>query len=127
MRLLRLFIVLLALIEAGWMTFDGTRALVVGDYVTPRTGERAGQLGPWQFVARSVGIEPRSTTMKTIFVVYGLAWLCIVVAFLLGATWAWLAMMIAAVGALWYLPIGTLFSILQIVALWWLRRAGATP
>ena len=60
--------------------------------------------------------------MKTIFVVYGVAWLCVVVAFLLGATWAWLAMMIAAVGALWYLPIGTLFSILQIVALLSIRR-----
>ena len=123
MRLVRLLVVLLALIEAGWMTFDGTRALVVGDYVTPRTGVRAGQLGPWQHVARSVGIDPRSTTMKTIFAVYGLAWLCVVVAFLLGAQWAWLAMVIAAIGALWYLPIGTLFSILQIIALLWLRRS----
>jgi hypothetical protein len=122
MRLIRLLVVLLALVEGGWMTFDGTRALTVGDYITPRTGPRAGQLGPWQHVVRAVGIDPRSTVMKTVFVAYGLAWLCILVAFVRGAEWAWIAMMIAAAGALWYLPVGTLFSILQIAGLPWLRR-----
>jgi hypothetical protein len=28
-------IVALMVLEAGWMLFDGTRALIVGDYVTP--------------------------------------------------------------------------------------------
>ena len=37
--------------------------------------------------------------MKTIFVAYGLACSCVIVAFLLGANWAWLAMVIAAASA----------------------------
>src|SRR5262249_34976465 len=114
----------LALLEAGWMTFDGSRALIVGDYVTPRTGSHAGELGPWQHIVRGVGIEPRSTLMKAVFVVYGIAWISIVVAFLRGAPWAATAMLCAAIGALWYLPIGTVCSILQIALLVWLRRAG---
>ena len=28
----------LVLLNGGWMAFDGGRALVVGDYVTPKTG-----------------------------------------------------------------------------------------
>jgi hypothetical protein len=32
----RVTIIILALIEGLWMGFDGTRALTVGDYVTPR-------------------------------------------------------------------------------------------
>jgi hypothetical protein len=36
----------LAALNGGWMTFDGARALIVGDYVTPSSGEYAGQLGP---------------------------------------------------------------------------------
>ena len=36
----------LAGVEAGWMVFDGTRALVVGDYVTPSSEEHAGEPGP---------------------------------------------------------------------------------
>ncbi|MGH9904860.1 MAG: hypothetical protein ACRD8U_04645 [Pyrinomonadaceae bacterium] len=47
MRWLRSIIIVLAVLQAGWMTFDGARALIVGDYVTATSGEYAGQLGPW--------------------------------------------------------------------------------
>ena len=72
---LRWLVIALALAEAGWMAFDGIRALVVGDYVTPRSGSYAGQLGPWARLVSAVGIGPRSTLMKAVFAVYGLAWL----------------------------------------------------
>jgi len=39
----------LAAVEAGWMLFDGSRALIVGDYVTAKSGPYAGQLGPWTY------------------------------------------------------------------------------
>lgn len=107
----------LALVVAGWFVFDGGRALVVGDYVTPSYGEYAGRLGPWAGVVAAVGIEPRSTAMKLIFVVYGLAWLGVVGGFLAGRSWAWTGMLVAAVGCLWYLPFGTLLGAAQIVLL----------
>jgi hypothetical protein len=43
----------LAALNGGWMTFDGARAFFVGDYVTPSSGEYAGQLGPWADVVSS--------------------------------------------------------------------------
>jgi hypothetical protein len=43
--------------------YDGSRALIVGDYVTPKSGAYAGQLGPWAKLVAAVGIEPRSTVM----------------------------------------------------------------
>jgi len=46
------------------MAFDGTRALIVGDYIRPQTGEYAGQLGPWAKLVRKIGIAPESTFMK---------------------------------------------------------------
>jgi hypothetical protein len=39
-------IVALALLEGSWLAFDGAHALITGDYVTPKTGRYAGQLGP---------------------------------------------------------------------------------
>jgi hypothetical protein len=63
----------LVILNGGWMAFDGARALVVGDYVTPKTGQYAGQLGPWAKLIQAIGIEPRSTLMKSIFFIYGLA------------------------------------------------------
>jgi hypothetical protein len=55
--------------------------------------------------------------MKVIFVVYGLSWLVIAAAFMLGAKWAWLAMFVTSVATLWYLPVGTLFGLIQVVLL----------
>lgn len=54
-------VVVLAAVNAGWMLFDGSRALVVGDYVTPSTGEYARQLGPWATLVEAVGLDPCST------------------------------------------------------------------
>ncbi len=121
-NLFRSLVIVLALLQAGWMTFDGTRAFLVGDYVTPSSGEYAGQLGPWAKVVASVGIEPRSSLMKSIFVIYGVAWLIIISNFALNQAWGWLAMLIVAIGTLWYLPFGTISSIIQIVLLVAIRK-----
>jgi len=117
MHWLRWVVVVLALVEGGWLAFDGGRALVVGDYVTPRSGRHAGQLGPWSGVVRAVGIEPRSTLMKAIHLVLGLVWLAVIACFAMGQGWAWSGMLVCAVLGLWYLPFGTLLSLVQIVLL----------
>jgi hypothetical protein len=38
----RLAVLALGLVEGAWMTFDGTRALTVGDDVTPSSGHMPG-------------------------------------------------------------------------------------
>ena len=122
MSWLRIIIILLALLEAGWMAFDGTRALIVGDYITPSSGEYAGQLGPWSRLVSAVGIPPRSTLMKSIFAVYGFTWLALTAVFAFSNTsWTWYAMFLAALLSLWYLPIGTALGLLQLILLIILR------
>lgn len=32
-------VLVMALVEGGWLAFDGGRALVVGDYVTAQSGQ----------------------------------------------------------------------------------------
>lgn len=125
MQWLRSIIIILAVLQAGWMSFDGARAFLVGDYVTTTTGEYAGQLGPWSKLVQAVGIEPRSPLMKGVFVFYGVAWLILTSFFAQNVPWAWRAMLVAAVGSLWYLPVGTASSLSQIVLLVILKRLGA--
>jgi hypothetical protein len=125
-RWIRSIVIILALLQAGWMTFDGARAFVVGDYVTATSGAYAGQLGPWSKVVLAVGIEPRSTRMKAIFVTYGVAWLIIISFFGQKLPWAWWAMLVAAAGSLWYLPVGTIFSMMQIALLVLERRSSSS-
>jgi hypothetical protein len=118
-------VILLALVEGGWLAFDGVHALATGDYVTPKSGQYAGQLGPWSKLVSAVGIEPRSTLMKSIHVVLGAAWIVMMVGLAFGAGWAWWGMLLCAVAALWYLPFGTILSVLQIVILVVGLRAGS--
>ena len=117
MKALLTFAVFLALINGGWMLFDGSRALVVGDYVTPGSGPHAGRLGPWAALLEKAGIDPRSSGTKIAFVVLGVATLIAVAGHFLGAAWARPALLIVAVLGLWYLPFGTLSNALLLVAL----------
>jgi hypothetical protein len=118
----RWVIVGLVIFTAGWMLFDGTRALIAGDYVTPQTGEYAGQLGPWAALVGTVGIEPRSTLMKSIFVVYGAIGMVIALLFARGVTWARTALITACALGLWYVPFGTLANVVSLILLSTERR-----
>lgn len=92
----------------SWMTFDGARAFIVGDYLTPSSGEYAGRLGPWSQLVERIGIPARSTAMMTAFIVIGLVHLAAATLLVLntGGAPGWFALVASLVG-LWYLPFGT--------------------
>lgn len=109
------------------MLFDGSHALVTGDYVRPSSGEHAGQLGPWTAILELVGLDPLSLGCRLFLVAYGGAWLAGLVGFVRGERWGWRAMAAGAAGSLWYLVAGTLQSLLVLALLFTppLRRAFA--
>ncbi|MGH2691053.1 MAG: hypothetical protein ACRDHM_00935 [Actinomycetota bacterium] len=107
----------LSMFEAGFMLIDGARALITGEYISPKSGKYAGKLGPWAVLVRRIGVDPEGVAMKRTFVAYGVVWLGVSVGFLAGFEWAWAAMLFAAVGSLWYLVVGTITSLVVIVLL----------
>jgi hypothetical protein len=109
--------VALTVVRSGWMLFDGTRALVLGDYVTPRAGPRAVHLGPWAPLVEALGIPARSTAMKLAFVALGAAGLAAAGLFVGKSDLGRAAMIAAAAATLWYLPVGTATSVLVILLL----------
>ncbi len=115
--LVRWVVALLALNLGAFMLFDGIRAFWVGDYLTPSSGEYAGQLGPWASLVESIGIEPRSALMKSLFIAYGLAWLVTLVAFLRQSSGSRRTMAFLAVATSWYLVPGTVSCVLLLLAL----------
>ena len=119
--------VLLIASTACWMFFDGTRALIVGDYITPQSGEFAGQLGPWSNLVQAIGIEPHSVWMKLIFIIQGLGTLAVVFSYILNKSWAWTSLLIAMLLGLWYLPIGTLVNLIALILLLLTRRKAMPP
>ena len=120
--------VALAVLNGGYMLFDGVRALAVGDYLTPSSGDHAGQLGPWANLVERLGINPRSTGMMVTFVGFGLAWLAMAAAYAFKVSWSWIAVVALGVGTLWYLVIGTAVSAAAIAFVllerFWLSTGG---
>lgn len=114
----RIGLAVAVVLTGGWMAFDGAHALITGDYVTPESGEYAGQLGPWAAPLRFAGIEPRSTGVKVFFVAFGLTYLAALAAFLRNRKRSRPVLIACAAVALLYLPFGTLLSaaVLAILA-----------
>ena len=100
------------------MAVDGSRALLMGSYITPSSGEHSGRLGPWASVVRALGLNPEATGVKVAFLVFGLVWLIAATGFVLTASWAWTMMLIVALATLWYLIPGTVISALVLILLW---------
>lgn len=123
--MLKWAIVSICLFLGSWLVFDGARALVTGQYVTPKSGPHAGQLGPWSRVLGSVGVNPHGNGAKLLHIVCG-GLLCVAgVAFGAGASWACWGVIVGAVAALWYLPFGTVLNVVLIVLVL-LSRRGAS-
>lgn len=121
-----LIITIVVFSTAGWMLFDGSRALIVGEYVTPESGEYAGQIGPWANLVQGFGIEPHSTAMKVIFVLYGLLALAVLAYYLLRYPWGRGGLMGVCFLGLWYLPFGTILNLL-ILYLLMMPESSNTP
>jgi hypothetical protein len=107
----------LSALQGGYMLLDGVRAMVVGSYITPASGEHAGQLGPWAGLVSAVGLQPESTLMKSAFVLLGALWLLLAAGIASGAGWAWPGGLALAAATLWYLVPGTVLSIAVLALL----------
>ncbi len=94
------------------MMFDGTLALVRGSYVAP-----GGQLGPWQYVVSALGIAPLSLGMKIAFVVLGAAYILSAAAYAFYRPLGGLYLVAVAILTLWYLPLGTLLSLIVLASI----------
>jgi hypothetical protein len=110
-------------LNASWMAFDGLRALIVGDYVTPRRGPSVGRLGPWSSIVRAAGIDPRSRGCKVAVASYGFATLGLLACLLIGFPWARGGVLAAAILGLLYLPVGTMLNGIALI-LWFLAPSG---
>ncbi|MEW6469549.1 MAG: hypothetical protein AB1458_11520 [Bacteroidota bacterium] len=115
--ILKWVIVFLAFMNAGYMAYDGTRALVTGDYLRPQSGEYAGQLGPWSKLVEKLGIDPTSTGMKSVFLIFGIAGLICAAGFAFNASWGWKALLLFNICSAWNLFFGTASSVVQTVLL----------
>lgn len=111
-------VVALAISNGTWMTFDGTRALATGQYVTPTSGDYKGQLWPWAQLLSKVRIEPLWPAVRFLIALFGIALVSAAVAYSQGQVWAWTALVILSAVGLFYFPFGTAIHSILLIILW---------
>jgi len=98
-----------SLINGLWMLIDGIYVLINGKYLGPE------KPGPWAPLLSFTGIDVFK--LGPMFIGFGVAWLVFVAGLLAGSSWAYWWGIIVALLTLWYLPFGTLISLIVLAAL----------
>jgi hypothetical protein len=103
---MKYLVIVLASIQGLWMLIDGIYVIANGKYIGP---ERP---GPWAWLFERVGVDVFK--LGPMFVLFGLAWLVFAGSVLGETTWARIFGIALSILTLWYLPVGTLFSIVVL-------------
>lgn len=106
---MKYILVAISLLNGVWMALDGVYVILNGKYIGPD------KPGPWASLVGLTGVDVFK--LGPMFVLYGLAWIF----------FAWFAGMgigawrvfgfVLSILTLWYLPFGTVISIVVIAAL----------
>lgn len=92
------------------MLIDGVFVIANGKYIGPE------KPGPWSNIFGAFGIDVFK--LGPMFVLWGVAWLIFVAGLLTEQSWAFWFGMVVAILTLWYLPVGTLLSLIVLGGLW---------
>ena len=106
---MKILITVLGLLNGGYMLLDGIFVIVKGKYIGPE------KPGPWANLFYKLNVDV--FRLGPLFIVYGLLWLLWLYALWANQSWAWIFGLILSVATLWYLPVGTLFSVIILVTL----------
>lgn len=106
---MKLFISIVGLINGLYMFADGVYVLMYGKYIGPP------KPGPWSVLFEKLHVDVFK--LGPVFVVYGLLWLTWLYGLWSHASWSYTFGMCVSIATLWYLPLGTLFSLLTLAML----------
>jgi hypothetical protein len=106
---MKLLITILGFLNGGYMLLDGIYVLLKGKYIGPE------KPGPWANLFYKLGVDV--FRLGPLFIIFGLLWLIWLYSLWAGQSWAYLFGLLLSVVTLWYLPVGTLFSLVILVVL----------
>jgi hypothetical protein len=113
----KIIITVLSLLNGGYMLADGIYVVLKGKYIGPP------KPGPWAMLFEKLHINVFK--LGPLFIAFGLIWLVFLFSFLTKQHWAYSLAIIISLLTLWYLPVGTLISLIVLTLLLTMRtKAG---
>ena len=106
---MKILITILGFLNGGYMLLDGIYVLLKGKYIGPE------KPGPWANLFYKLDINVFK--LGPVFITFGIMWLIWLYSLWANLSWSYVYGIVACILTLWYLPVGTLFSLIILVIL----------
>lgn len=106
---MKILLIIIAFIAGGFMLLDGIYVMLNGKYIGPD------KPGPWANLFYKLNVNVFK--LGPLFVTYGLVWLIFLYGVITSQAWAYKLGLIISLLTLWYLPVGTLLSLIVLAVL----------
>ena len=106
---MKIIVTLLGLLNGVYMLSDGIFVLLKGKYIGPD------KPGPWAIIFYKFNINVFK--LGPVFIVLGLLWLIFLFGLWTNQHWAWLTGLTICILTLWYVPVGTITSVVILMLL----------
>src|SRR5215213_2552227 len=106
---MKILLTILAVLTGGFMLLDGIYVMLKGKYIGPE------KPGPWANIFYRLNVD--AFKLGPLFVVYGILWLVWLYGLWTQQSWAYAFGIAMSILTLWYLPVGTLFSVIILLVL----------
>ena len=106
---MKILVIVLSLLNGGWMLLDGIFVLIRGKYIGPP------KPGPWAGLFYKLQVDVFK--LGPLFILFGATWLLFMAGLWMGQAWAWKLGIVISILSLWYLPVGTVISIIVLIVL----------
>ena len=106
---MKILILLLALLNGGYMLLDGIFVMLKGKYIGPP------KPGPWANLFYKFDVNVFK--LGPLFIIYGITWLIFVFGLYTNQSWAYTLGIVISILSLWYLPVGSIFSLIILIVL----------
>ena len=106
---MKILILILGLLNGGYMLLDGLYVMMKGKYIGPE------KPGPWAELFYKFDINVFK--LGPLFIVFGLLWLIWLYGLWTSQNWSYTFGIMISIMTLWYLPVGTIFSLIILLTL----------
>lgn len=111
---MKILIAILGLLNGGFMLLDGIFVTLEGKYIGPE------KPGPWSELFYKLNIDVFN--LGWLFILFGILWLIWLYCLWTAKEGAYIFGIVISILTLWYLPVGTIFSIIIVSVLLFARR-----
>lgn len=108
-NMMKIVLTILGFLNGGYMLVDGVFVMLKGKFIGMH------KPGPWANLFYKLNIDVFK--LGPLFITFGILWLIWVYALCTTKSWAYIFGLIISLFTLWYLPLGTLFSITIFISL----------